>query len=110
MLPINAESAFMYAAHNEAHAGKLCFGTWVIHKHLKYTVLVWNARYLLANNQPLIQRTELTSGTSVYPYIEALCDSTGVRYVTVEDSCCGTLRVAVENHSSRKGSFSSSVW
>jgi len=87
-------------------------GTWVIHKHLKYTVLVWNARYLLANNQPLTQCTGLTSGTSVYPHIEALCDSTGTRYVTAEDSCCGTLRVAVEIHCSKNCSSKSSslVW
>ena len=99
----------MHATHNEAHEGKLCFVIHV-HKHLKYIALVWNARYLLANNQPLTQCTGLTSDTSVYPYIEALCDSIGIRYVTAEDSCCGTLRVADENHSSRIESSPSLVW
>ena len=28
----------------------------------------------------------------------------------MEDSCCGTLRVAAENHSSRKTSSSSLIW
>ena len=52
----------------------------------------------------------LTSGVSVYPHIEAMCYSTGTRYVTAEDSCCGTLRVADENHSSRIASSPSLVW
>jgi len=52
----------------------------------------------------------LTSGASVYPHIEAMYYSSGTRYVTVEDSCCGTLRVAVENHSSRIGSSPPLVW
>ena len=39
---------------------------------------------------------ELTSGTSVYPYIEALCYSIGIRYSTAKDPCCGPLRMAVE--------------
>jgi len=62
----------------------------------KCTVLVWSDRYLLVNNQPLTQCTGLTSGVSVYPNMEALCYITGIRYVTAEDPCCGTLRVAVE--------------
>ena len=40
----------------------------------------------------------LTSGAGVYPHVEALYGSTDIKYVTVEEPCCGTLRVAVEQH------------
>ena len=73
------------------------------------TALVWSAKYFLSNNQQLTQCTELTSGAIVYPHIEAPQYSIVIRYVTAEDSCYGTLRVAVEIHSSSKTSSSSLV-
>jgi len=71
---------------------------------------------MFANEQSCAQRT-LTSGVSVYPYVETLYDIAGIRYSTVEDPCCSPLRMAVEPHrwnrvrkSYHKGrSFSSSV-
>jgi len=69
---------------------------------------IWHAQYHATC--PLMQCTKLTSGTSVYLHIEALCGITGNRYGTVEGPCCVTLRVAVENHSSRILSSSSLVW
>ena len=71
LLPINAESAFMYPTVTSP-CRQTPFNTWGIHKHLKYIVLVWSARYLLTNNQLLTQCTGLTSGTIVYPHIEVL--------------------------------------
>ena len=64
----------------------------------------------LINNQPLSEYTGLTGTVIIYPHIEALYETTGIRYVTMENSCCGTLKVAAENHSSRILSSSSSVW
>ena len=51
----------------------------------------------------------LTSGASVYPYIEPLCYSTGIRYVTAEDPCCSAFRVAVEQHCLRTSTSGSVV-
>ena len=45
-----------------------------------------------------LQCTGLTCSRSIYSQIEALKVSTGIKYVTAEDSCCGCLRVTVETH------------
>jgi len=34
----------------------------------------------------------------VYPYEERLCGSINIRYVTAEDSCCGTDTVALQHY------------
>ena len=47
-----------------------------------------------------LQCTGLTGGGSIYPHIDALQVSTGTKYVTAEDSCCGALRVTVEKYGS----------
>ena len=47
------------------------------------------------------EHAEFTCGDSIYPHIDALQVSTGIKYVTVEDSCCGSLRVTVETYCSR---------
>ena len=49
----------------------------------------------------VLQCTELTCGGSIYPHIDALKNSTGIKYVTAEDSCCGSPRVTVEKYCSR---------
>ena len=73
--------------------------------------IVLTDRYVLANNQLYYtQCTELTSGSIVYPYIQAPYGIIRNKYVTVEDSCYVTLGIAVEIHSSRILSSSSLVW
>ena len=45
-----------------------------------------------------LQCTGLTYGGSIYPHIDALQVSNGIKYVTAEDSCCGSPRVTVETY------------
>ena len=53
----------------------------------------------------VLQCTGLTCSGSIYPHINALKSSTGIKYFTAEDSCHGTLRVTVEKYcSTNKGS------
>ena len=56
-----------------------------------------------------LQCRGLTCGVSIYPHIEALKVSTGIRYVTVEDSCFGSSRVTVETNCSTTPKSPSSV-
>ena len=44
--------------------------------------------------------TGLTCGGSIYHHIDALKSSSAIAYLTAEDSCCGTLRVTVEQYCS----------
>ena len=46
--------------------------------------------------------TGFTCGGSIYPHIDTLKVSTGIKYVTVEDSCCGSPRVTVETYCPRR--------
>ena len=48
-----------------------------------------------------LQCTGLTCGDSIYSHIDALFPSTAIKYVTVEDSCCGSPSVTVEMYCSR---------
>ena len=62
-----------------------------------------------------LQYTELTCGGSIYPHIDALKISTGITYLTAEDSCCVTLRVTVEKYCSKYSTIkatspSSVIW
>ena len=75
----------------------------VCHKDMQYTQ---NSGLIV---QITTQCTGLTSGSIVYPYIQAPYGTIRIKYVTVEDSCYATLRVAVEIHSSRILSSSSLV-
>ena len=48
-----------------------------------------------------LQCTGLTCCGSIYPHIDALKCSSGIAYVTAEDSCCGSPRITVEKYCSR---------
>ena len=47
-------------------------------------------------------RTGLTCGGSIYSHIDSLKNSSGIKYLTAEDSCCVSPRVTVETYCSRR--------
>ena len=76
----------------------------VLHKHLlrltpRHYIHCHDHELLLYKHVSL-QCTGLTCGGSIYPHIDALKSSSGIKYLTAEDSCCGTLRVTVEKNCS----------
>ena len=71
--------------------------------------------WLLLYKHVALQCTGLTCSGCIYPHIDALKNSTGIKYLTVEDSCFGSPMVTVEKYCSRMRRYisvnpSSVVW
>ena len=75
----------------------------VLHKCLLMLTLIIIVYYdtgPLISKHVALQCTGLTCVAIIYPHIDALKISSGIRYLTAEDSCCGSLRVTVEKNCS----------
>ena len=78
----------------------------VLHKYLLSSPLdiilwlSWSWALSIQTCTLLFNVPGLTCGGSIYPHIDALKSSSGIKYLTAEDSCCGTLRVTMEKYCS----------